>query len=36
MNELDTIIRRARQQARAGGMKPADIARTVAKVRGRG
>jgi AbrB family looped-hinge helix DNA binding protein len=36
MDEFDTIIRRARQQAKAGGMKPADIAKTVAKVRGRG
>ena len=36
MSEFDTIIRRARQQARASGMKPADITKTVAKVRGRG
>jgi AbrB family looped-hinge helix DNA binding protein len=36
MDEFDTIIRHARQQAKTGGMKPADIAKTVAKVRGRG
>jgi len=36
MSEFNTIIRRARNQAKAGGMKPSDIARTVAKVRGRG
>lgn len=35
MAEFDTIIRRARSQAKASGMKPADIARTIAKVRGK-
>jgi len=36
MSEFDSIIRRARSQAKANGMKPADIAKTVAKVRSRG
>ena len=36
MNEFDTIIRRARNQAKASGMKPADITKTIAKIRGRG
>ena len=35
MSEFDNIIRRAREQARASGMKPGDIAKTVARVRGR-
>ena len=36
MTEFDTIIRRARNQAKASGMKPADIAKAVANVRGKG
>ena len=36
MGEFDAIIQRARSQARTSGMKPADIARAVAKVRGKG
>jgi AbrB family looped-hinge helix DNA binding protein len=36
MNEFDGIISRARQQARSSGMKTADIATAIAKVRGRG
>ncbi len=35
LSEFDTIIGRARRQARAAGMKPADIAKAVTKVRGR-
>ena len=36
MDDFDGIIRRARWQARAAGMKPADITKAVSKVRGRG
>jgi len=36
MADFDTIIRSARRQARASGMKPLDIAKAIAKVRGRG
>lgn len=36
MSEFDTIIRRARSQAKASGMKPADIAKAVAEVRRKG
>jgi hypothetical protein len=36
MSEFDGIMRRARQQARASGMKPGDIAKAVAKARGKG
>ncbi|HRR35403.1 MAG TPA: hypothetical protein P5026_15000 [Kiritimatiellia bacterium] len=35
MSEFDGIVTRARRQAKAAGMKPSDIARAVAKVRGR-
>lgn len=35
MSEFDSIVTRARRQAKAAGMKPSDIARAVAKVRGR-
>lgn len=35
MSDFDGIIRRARQQARASGMKPGAIAKAVAKARGR-
>ena len=35
MSEFDGIVSRARRQARAAGMRPSDIARAVAKVRGR-
>jgi AbrB family looped-hinge helix DNA binding protein len=34
MSEFDGIVTRARRQAKAAGMKPSDIARAVAKVRG--
>lgn len=33
MVEFDSVVRRARQQAKSAGMKPADIAKAVAKVR---
>jgi AbrB family looped-hinge helix DNA binding protein len=36
MNEFGGIISRARQQARSSGMKPANVATAIAKVRGRG
>lgn len=35
MSEFDGIVSRARRQAKAAGLRPSDIARTVAKVRGR-
>lgn len=35
MGQFDALIRRARQQARAEGMKRSDVAAAVAKVRGR-
>jgi bifunctional DNA-binding transcriptional regulator/antitoxin component of YhaV-PrlF toxin-antitoxin module len=35
MSDFDGIVTRARRQAKTAGMKPSDIARTVAKVRGR-
>ena len=35
MSEFDTLVTRARRQAKATGMKTSDIARAVAKVRGR-
>jgi len=35
MEGFDNLIRRARQQARASGMKQSDIVRAVAKVRAR-
>ena len=34
MSEFDDLIRRARRQAKATGMKRSDIAKAVAKVRG--
>jgi hypothetical protein len=33
--EFDRIVSRARRQAKTAGMKPSDIGRAVAKVRGR-
>jgi hypothetical protein len=33
MSEFDTVVARARRQAKAAGMKPSDITRAVAKVR---
>jgi AbrB family looped-hinge helix DNA binding protein len=36
MSQFDGIIRRARQQAKASKMKPADIAKAVSRVRARG
>jgi len=35
MSEFDDLIRRARRQAKATGMKRSDIAKAVAKARGR-
>ena len=35
MNEFDTLIKQARQQAKEAGLKPKDIASAVAKARGR-
>jgi len=35
VDEFDTLIRQARRQAKASGMKRSDIAKAVAKVRGR-
>ena len=35
MSEFDAIVARARRQAKLVGTKPSDIARAVAKVRGR-
>ena len=35
MSEFDDLIRRARRQARASGMKRSDIAKAVRRVRGR-
>jgi AbrB family looped-hinge helix DNA binding protein len=35
MSEFDGIVTRARKQAKAAGMKPSDIPRAIAKVRGR-
>jgi AbrB family looped-hinge helix DNA binding protein len=35
MSDFEGIVTRARRQAKAAGMKPSDIARAVAKVRGR-
>ena len=35
MADFDNIIMRARRQAKAAGMKPSDITKAVAKVRGR-
>lgn len=35
MPEFETVITRARQQAKTNGMKPADITKTIAKIRGR-
>ncbi len=34
MSEFDGIVRRARGQAKAASLKPSDIARAIAKVRG--
>ena len=36
MRDFDVVIQRARRQAKAVGMKPSDITKAVAKVRGRG
>lgn len=35
MNEFDSLIKQARQQAKQAGLKPKDIASAVAKSRGR-
>lgn len=35
MSEFDTLVRRARQQARASGLKPSDITKAITRVRGR-
>jgi AbrB family looped-hinge helix DNA binding protein len=35
MDQFDELVRRARQQARAVGMKRSDVTAAVAKVRGR-
>ena len=35
MGGFDSLIRKARQQARASGMRQSDVARTVARVRTR-
>lgn len=34
MSDFGGIIRRARSQARAAGMKPSDVTKAIAKVRG--
>lgn len=34
MDDFDSIIQRARRQARAAGMKPSDITKAITKVRG--
>lgn len=36
MREFDSLVKKARQQARAAGMTRSDISRMIAKVRGRG
>ena len=35
MEDFDGIIKQARRQARAAGMKPSDVTKAVAKVQGR-
>jgi len=35
MSEFDSLIRKARRQARKAGMKRSDIKKTIAEVRGR-
>lgn len=35
MDVFDSLIRKARQQARASGMRPSDVARVIAKARTR-
>ena len=35
LNEFDALIKQARKQAKAAGLKPANITSAVAKVRGR-
>jgi len=35
MDDFDGIIKQARRQARAAGMKPSDVTKAVAKVQGR-
>ena len=35
MDDFDGIIKQARRQARTAGMKPSDISKAVAKVRGK-
>jgi AbrB family looped-hinge helix DNA binding protein len=35
MADFGSIIKRARRQAKAAGMKPSDVTKAVAKVRGR-
>jgi AbrB family looped-hinge helix DNA binding protein len=35
MNEFDAIIKKARRQAKAAGLRPADVAKSIAAARGR-
>ena len=35
MDHFDSIIKRARRQAKSAGMKPADVKKAISKVRGR-
>ena len=35
LKEFDTLVKQARKQAKAAGLKPADITSAVAKARGR-
>jgi hypothetical protein len=35
MSEFDKLVRRARQQARASGLRPSDITKAITRVRGR-
>jgi AbrB family looped-hinge helix DNA binding protein len=35
LEDFDSVVRRARRQAKAAGMKRSDVAEAVAKVRGR-
>ena len=35
MDDFDSIIKRARRQAKSAGMKPADVKKAISKVRGR-
>ena len=35
ISEFDSLVRKARRQAKAAGLRPADVAKAVAAVRGR-